>query len=79
MRSNAIMLVAAVVTLALSATSYAQSVDIKGDVPGVRFTTADVQACDPLTQVLADPRTSGFKAFAKELGQTEGALRVHLE
>lgn len=67
------MLVAtAVVMLSYCTTGYAQSVDITGDVPGVRFTVQDVQACDPFTQVLADPRASGFKNFVKELGQTEG-------
>lgn len=71
--TDAIMLVAAVVLLTYVATGTAQSVDITGDVPGVRFTAQDVQACDPLTQILADPRASGFKAFTKELGQTEGA------
>lgn len=72
--SSAIMLVAAVVVLACTPSFViAQSVDVTGDVPGVRFTAQDVQSCDPLTQVLADPRASGFKSFVKELGQNEGA------
>lgn len=50
----------------------AQSIDIPGDVPGVRFTTQDVNSCDPLVQVLLDPRTAAFREFTQLLGQTDG-------
>ncbi len=51
---------------------HAQSANIAGDVPNVRFTTQDINSCDPLVQVLLDPRTAAFREFIMLLGQQDG-------